>query len=50
MMSVDKKADAGHIRLVLLQSIGKAYMTGDYDASLLDRTLVEWSAYAGEAG
>ncbi len=48
MMAVDKKADAGHIRLVLLQSIGKAYMTGDYDANLLDRTLTEWQAYRGE--
>jgi 3-dehydroquinate synthase len=47
-MAVDKKADAGHIRLVLLQSIGKAYMTGDYDASLLDKTLTQWQAYLGE--
>ncbi len=48
MMSVDKKADAGHIRLVLLKDIGTAYMTGDYDASALDRTLHEWQAYSGE--
>lgn len=45
MMAVDKKAQAGHIRLVLLQSIGQAYMTGEYDATLLDRTLAEWKAY-----
>jgi 3-dehydroquinate synthase len=44
MMAVDKKAQAGHIRLVLLQSLGKAYMTGDYPAELLDRTLAEWKA------
>jgi 3-dehydroquinate synthase len=48
MMSVDKKADAGHIRLVLLKDIGTAYMTGDYDTSALDRTLHEWQAYSGE--
>lgn len=48
MMSVDKKADAGHIRLVLLKALGTAYLTGDYDASALDRTLAEWNAYAGE--
>jgi 3-dehydroquinate synthase len=47
MMAVDKKADAGHIRLVLLKAIGTAYLTGNYDASLLDRTLAEWQAYAG---
>lgn len=44
MMAVDKKAQAGHIRLVLLQSLGKAYMTGDYSADLLGRTLAEWKA------
>lgn len=48
MMSVDKKADAGHIRLVLLKTIGTAYLTGQYDARALDRTLTEWNAYAGE--
>lgn len=48
MMSVDKKADAGHIRLVLLKSIGIAYLTGDYDARALEMTLAEWNAYAGE--
>jgi 3-dehydroquinate synthase len=46
LMAVDKKAQAGHIRLVLLQSLGKAYMTGDYDATLLDRTLSEWQQIA----
>lgn len=48
MMAVDKKAQAGHIRLVLLKSLGTAYLTGDYDASLLDRTLSEWQDYHGE--
>lgn len=49
MMAVDKKAQAGHIRLVLLRALGQAYLTGDYDAALLDRTLAEWQAYAGES-
>lgn len=44
LMAVDKKASAGHIRLILLKSLGQAYLTGDYDAALLDQTLAEWRA------
>lgn len=44
LMAVDKKASAGHIRLVLLKSLGCAYLTGDYDMQLLDRTLRVWRA------
>jgi 3-dehydroquinate synthase len=38
-MSVDKKVEAGVIRLVLLQAIGKAIITSDYDLSLLSETI-----------
>lgn len=44
LMAVDKKASAGHIRLILLKSLGQAYLTGDYDAALLNQTLAEWRA------
>lgn len=39
LMAGDKKVQAGVIRLVLLKTIGEAYVTGDYDANLLQRTL-----------
>ncbi len=39
LMHLDKKVQAGRIRLVLLKSIGNAFVTGDYDDSLLDATL-----------
>ncbi|KUJ72417.1 3-dehydroquinate synthase [Thiomicrospira sp. WB1] len=39
LMAGDKKVQAGRIRLVLLKSIGQAYVTGDYDDALLTRTL-----------
>ncbi len=42
MMAGDKKVQAGRIRLVLLKAIGQAYVTGDYPAELLQRTLTEW--------
>ena len=38
-MRVDKKNTAGKIRLVLLQECGKAVITEDYDASLLEATI-----------
>lgn len=44
LMSGDKKAQAGTIRLVLLKSIGEAYVTGDYPQELLEKTLTEWRA------
>ena len=39
LMAVDKKALAGQVRLVLLESLGKAVITADYDADLLLETL-----------
>jgi 3-dehydroquinate synthase len=38
-MKMDKKVEAKQIRFVLLHSLGKAYVTADYDAPLLDRLL-----------
>jgi 3-dehydroquinate synthase len=40
LMQVDKKVLAGKIRLVLLQSIGKATITEQYDPQLLKQTLI----------
>ena len=34
-MSVDKKVEAGVIRLVLLKAIGQAIITSEYDMALL---------------
>lgn len=42
LMAGDKKVQAGTIRLVLLKTIGEAYVTGDYPAELLQQTLTEW--------
>jgi 3-dehydroquinate synthase len=39
LMAVDKKADDGGLRLVLLEAIGKARLSGDYDPRLLEHTL-----------
>ncbi len=39
LMSVDKKALGGRVRLVLLESLGKAVITADYGADLLAATL-----------
>ena len=39
LMKVDKKVQSGHIRLVLLKSIGEAFICDDYDPALLDETL-----------
>jgi 3-dehydroquinate synthase len=41
VMSRDKKNTGGDTRLVLLKSLGNAFVTSDYDASLLHDTLVE---------
>jgi 3-dehydroquinate synthetase len=38
-MSVDKKVRAGRIRLVLLESLGRARFTADYPDDALARTL-----------
>ena len=38
-MSVDKKVQAGKLRLVLLKQLGEAVVTGDVPATVLDETL-----------
>jgi 3-dehydroquinate synthase len=38
-MEVDKKVEGGNIRLVLLDAIGKAFITSDYDDDLLQQTI-----------
>ncbi len=43
-MAVDKKAREGGVRLVLLEDVGKAVVTGGYDAGALDATLAEGRA------
>jgi len=44
LMAVDKKVQDGRVRLVLLKSIGKAVVTDDFDAVLLDQTLQQCQA------
>lgn len=44
LMSVDKKVQDGHIRLVLLQGIGKAIISDDYSAAKLAETLLEFQS------
>jgi len=39
LMAVDKKVQAGQIRLVLLKGIGASYVSDDYDPELLRETL-----------
>ena len=39
LMSVDKKVQAGRVRLVLLKSLGEAYLSSDYPDEALDATL-----------
>lgn len=38
-MQLDKKAEAGKLRFVLLRSLGDAYVTADYDSTSLDAVL-----------
>ena len=42
LMAVDKKAQEGRIRLVLLKAVGKAAVTADYDPSLLREVLAAY--------
>jgi 3-dehydroquinate synthase len=44
LMAVDKKAIGGQLRLVLLQALGQAVVTKDFDPAALDRTLAHFSA------
>ena len=39
LMAVDKKVVDGGLRLVLLRAIGDAFLSSDFDADLLDKTL-----------
>ncbi len=41
LMQVDKKVRDGKIRLILLQSLGKAIITDQYEPQLLEQTLTE---------
>ena len=43
LMRLDKKARAGKVRLILLKSIGAAFITSDYDESALDATLKRYA-------
>jgi 3-dehydroquinate synthase len=45
-MAVDKKAVDGRIRLVLLERLGKAYLSGDYGAERLRDTLAAFQMAA----
>jgi 3-dehydroquinate synthase len=44
LMQMDKKVLAGTVRLVLLEAIGRAVLTGSYAQSALDATLTEYFA------
>ena len=44
LMHMDKKVLAGAVRLVLLEKLGRAIVTGDYSRSVLDATLKEYFA------
>ncbi len=46
LMSVDKKVQAGKLRLVLLKQLGEAVIAGDVPAPLLDETLAAGRAAA----
>ena len=43
LMKQDKKVQCGKIRLVLLNAIGAAFITSDYDESALDATLKRYA-------
>jgi 3-dehydroquinate synthase len=38
-MSVDKKVQAGKLRLILLEAIGTAVVTGHFDIAALQQTI-----------
>src|SRR6266403_1358713 len=44
LMHMDKKVLAGTVRLVLLQKLGRAIVTGDYTQAALDATVAEYFA------
>jgi 3-dehydroquinate synthase len=44
LMQMDKKVLAGSMRLVLLEKLGRAIVTGSYPQTALDATLAEYFA------
>ena len=44
LMQMDKKVLSGTVRLVLLERLGRAVVTGAYEQSMLDATLAEYCA------
>ena len=46
LMAVDKKVISGQLRLVLLQGLGRAVVTADFDPQILRQTLVEMTRSA----
>ena len=46
LMALDKKVKAGRLRLVLLDGIGEAVVTGDYGDGALEAELAQWCATA----
>ena len=48
LMAVDKKVQAGKIRLVLLKDIGSSLVSDDYDPDLLEETLNEYHRAAND--
>jgi 3-dehydroquinate synthase len=49
LMAVDKKADAGRIRLILLKGLGQALVTAEYPAAALRETLAACLSLAAVA-
>jgi 3-dehydroquinate synthase len=49
LMAMDKKVRGGTIRLVLLEAIGRAIVTGHYDPVALKSTLVQCRSIAVRA-
>jgi 3-dehydroquinate synthase len=49
-MRIDKKVQSGRMRLVLLRSIGEAFVTADYPEQALQRTLDAYVRSSGTGG
>ena len=45
-MGMDKKVEQGRLRLVLLERIGKAFVTADFPQQKLDEVLQDLPAHA----
>jgi 3-dehydroquinate synthase len=44
LMQMDKKVLSGTVRLVLLERLGRAVVTGAYEQPMLEATLAEYCA------